>query len=181
MGDKRHLLIGANATHRNYSSSRFCCLSPLKPLCCHCNMIKAFIHVLPVALLQLIMTSLAKQFTNPQILSTMKLEKLGTDMYFTNSLNHWLQRHCDKKASIKTLWEQSVIVTSQLPAAGSCVYEVTIGQHFEIIGSSNGIKCWCMSLKGYESHKWLVSWIHRARNIWQVLFNEHQAPRFQRR
>ena len=32
MGDKRHLLIGANTTHRNYSSSRFCRLSTLKPL-----------------------------------------------------------------------------------------------------------------------------------------------------
>ena len=37
----------------------------------HCNMIKAFIHVVRVALGQLIMTSLAKQFTDQQIISKM--------------------------------------------------------------------------------------------------------------
>ena len=58
-------------------------------------MIKAFIHVMRVALRQLIMTSLAKQFTDLQILSIIKLEKL--DVYFTNSLSQWPQRHCDKK------------------------------------------------------------------------------------
>ena len=35
MGDKRHLLIGANTTHRNYSSSRLCRLSTLTPMTCH--------------------------------------------------------------------------------------------------------------------------------------------------
>ena len=78
----------------------------------HCNMIKAFIHVVRVAIRQLIMTSLAKQFTDPQILSIIKPEKIGTDMYFTNSLNHRPRRHCDKKASIETPREKSVIVTS---------------------------------------------------------------------
>ena len=59
-------------------------------------------------------------------------------MYFTNSLNHWPQHHCDKKVSIESPCEQLVIVTSQLPVAGSCVDDFTIGQHFEIIGSSDG-------------------------------------------
>ena len=39
--------------------------------------------------------------------------------------------HCVGKASIATTREQSVIVTSQLMAAGSCIDDVTIGQHFE--------------------------------------------------
>ena len=65
---------------------------------------------------------------------------------FLKSLPQW---HCDKKASIENPWEQSVIVTSQLPAAGSCVDDVTMGQHFEITGSSDGIKCWFMSLKAH--------------------------------
>ena len=30
VGDKRHLLIGANNTHQNYSSSCFCCLLTFK-------------------------------------------------------------------------------------------------------------------------------------------------------
>ena len=68
----------------------------------HCNMIKAFIHVEGVAFCQLIMTSLAKQFTNSQILSMMQIEKFGTDVYFTHSLNHWPQRRFNKNASIKT-------------------------------------------------------------------------------
>ena len=55
-----------------------------------------------VALGQLIMTSLTKQFTAPQILSLIKLEKLGTNVYFINSLTRLPQRHCDKKASIET-------------------------------------------------------------------------------
>ena len=75
------------------------------------NTIKALIHVC-VAFCQLIMVSFAKQSKDPQILSVMKLERLGTDVCFTNSLNHWHPRHCDKKASIETQWEQSVIVTS---------------------------------------------------------------------
>ena len=75
-----------------------------------CNMIKANIRAELVALGQLsmtsfalgqvIMTSLAKQFMAPQILSIMKLKTLGTDVYFTNSLNHGPQHHCDKKATI---------------------------------------------------------------------------------
>ena len=68
----------------------------------HCNMIKPLIHVEGVAFCQLIMTSLAKQFTNSQILSMMQLEKIGTDVYFTHSLNHWPQRRCNKNASIGT-------------------------------------------------------------------------------
>ena len=34
---------------------------------------------------------------------------------------------CDQKASMETTWEQSVTVTSQLLADGSCIYDVTIG------------------------------------------------------
>ena len=103
---------------------RFLISSVLKPqgvlmLSHHCNMIKALIYVC-VALRQWIMISPTKQFTDLQILSIMKLEKLGTDVYFTNSLNHWPQRHCDKKASTETLQKQSVtarnvtIVSGQL-------------------------------------------------------------------
>ena len=40
------------------------------------------------------------------------------------------------------------------------------------------IKCW---FKPQESHKRSVRQIHRARNVCYVLFNEGQAPRFQRR
>ena len=119
-----------------------------------------------------------KRFTDPQRLCMMKLER-HVFCKFLNSL------------APKPLWaysvdrnplrEQSVIVTSQLPAAGSCVDDVTIGQHFEITGSSDGIKCWFMSLKAHEWHKWSMHRIHGARNVWKVLFNEHQALRFQRR
>ena len=51
---------------------------------CSCIMIKAIIRAVCVALGQLIMTSLAKQFTASQILSIMKLEKLGMELSFTN-------------------------------------------------------------------------------------------------
>ena len=34
---------------------------------------------------------------------------------------------CDQKASMETTWEQSVTVTSQLLADGSCFYDVSIG------------------------------------------------------
>ena len=43
--------------------------------------------------------------------------------------------HCVKKASIATTREESVIVTSQWLAAGSCIDDVTIGQHFESFGA----------------------------------------------
>ena len=43
---------------------------------------------------------------------------------------HCPQHHCAKKASITTTREQSVIVTSQLLAAGYCIDDVTIGQYF---------------------------------------------------
>ena len=43
-----------------------------------------------------------------------------------------------KKASITTTREQSVIVTSQLLATGSCIDDVTIGQHFESFGAVTG-------------------------------------------
>ena len=46
-------------------------------LSCHCNMIKAFIRVLHVALRQLIMMLLVKQFTELHILFIMKFEKTG--------------------------------------------------------------------------------------------------------
>ena len=50
-----------------------------------CNMTKATISAVCVALGQLFMTSLAKQYT----ISVMKLEKLVTDVYFINALNQW--------------------------------------------------------------------------------------------
>ena len=65
------------------------------------------------------------------------VEKLGTDLSFTDSLNHRPHR-CAKKASIATAREQSVIVTSQLLATGSCIDDVTIGQHFEPFGAVTG-------------------------------------------
>ena len=43
-----------------------------------------------------------------------------------------------KKASMATTREQSVIVTSQLLATGSCIDDVTIGQHFESFGAVTG-------------------------------------------
>ena len=103
-------------------------------------MIKALIHVVRIAPRQLIKTSLAKQLCGSAEVYLMKLEKLDEAVYFSNSLNHWPQRQYAKKASLKTPREQSVIVTLQLPATGSCVDDVTIGQHFEIIGSSDGTK-----------------------------------------
>ena len=50
-----------------------------------CNMSKASIGAVRAVLGRLIMTSLAKQSTD---FSIMELEKLGTVVYFTNSLNH---------------------------------------------------------------------------------------------
>ena len=44
-----------------------------------CNIIKAIIRAVRVAPVQLIMLSLAKQFTAPPILPYIKFEKLGTD------------------------------------------------------------------------------------------------------
>ena len=56
--------------------------------------------------------------------------------------------HCDvtidKKAFIKTMREQSVIMTWQFPVSGSCIDDVTIGKQLFtlwIIGSGDGIKC----------------------------------------
>ena len=66
------------------------------------------IHPVRVALRQLIMTSLAKQFTAP----LKKTWTLGTDVYFTN----WLQHHCGKKKNLETtraIWSK--------PLFASCV------------------------------------------------------------
>ena len=99
-----------------------------------CNKIKAIIRAARVALGQLIMTWLAD--ADP---SMMKLEKLRTDVSFTNLLNSLPQRHCDKKTSIET-WEQSVIVMSQLLVASSCIDDVTKGQQlFTFLKSSGGV------------------------------------------
>ena len=46
--------------------------------------------------------------------------------------------HFARKASIATTREHSVIVTSQLLAVGSCIDDVTIGQHFESFGAVTG-------------------------------------------
>ena len=91
------------------------------------------------------------------------VEKLGTDVSFTNSLNHCPQHHCARKVSIATMREQSVIVTSQLLAAGSCIDDVTIVQHFESFGAVTGynvdlrhlshrnhINDWCTEYTGSE-------------------------------
>ena len=43
-----------------------------------------------------------------------------------------------KKGSITTTQEQYVTVTSQLLATGSCIDDVTIGQHFESFGAVMG-------------------------------------------
>ena len=64
--------------------------------------------------------------------------KLDADVYFTNSLNHWPQRHCDNKTYIETPREQSVVVTSQLPATGSCVDDVTIVSILKSSGAVTG-------------------------------------------
>ena len=56
----------------------------------------------------------------------MKSEKLETDVYYKNSLNHCPQRRYDTKASIETTWDESVIVISQLLMAGSSIDGVTI-------------------------------------------------------
>ena len=63
-------------------------------------------------------------------------EKFGTYVSFPNPLNYCPQHHCAKKASIETT--QSVIVTSQLLAASSCIDDVIIGQHFESLGAVTG-------------------------------------------
>ena len=95
-----------------------------------CNMIQAIICAMCVALGQLIMTSLAKNsHSSADSFYHENLEKLDTDVYFTNSLNHWPHRHCEKKTSIKHTREQSVTMTSQLLAAGSSIDDVTIGIH----------------------------------------------------
>ena len=65
------------------------------------------------------------------------IKNLAQTCFFTNSLNHCPHR-CAKKASIATRREQSVIVTSQLLATGSCINDVTIGQHFEPFGAVTG-------------------------------------------
>ena len=51
----------------------------------HRNMIIAIIPTVYVALGQLIMTSLTKQFIAPQILPLVNLEKLGTYVYISQT------------------------------------------------------------------------------------------------
>ena len=72
-----------------------------------------------------------------------------------NKLNHWPQHHCDKEVSIEHTQKQSVIVTSQLLAAGPCIDDVANGKHLfiQIIGNGNGIKYVFMSAKLQESHE----------------------------
>ena len=117
----------------------------------HCHIIKAF-KGLYACCARFPWSVNHHQFTDPRIRSILKYEKIDTDVYFTISLNHLPQRQCDKKASTETTRQQSVIMTSQLPVASSCIDDVTISQHFEIIGSSAGIKCWFMSSNPQEWH-----------------------------
>ena len=65
-------------------------------------------------------------------------EKLGTDVSFPNSINHCHQHNYAKKASIETTRELYVIVTSQMLAVSSCIDDVRIGQHFELLGAVTG-------------------------------------------
>ena len=81
----------------NYYSAKFSCC----PVTAIWSKPK-FIHVVRVALCQLNMTSLAKQFTDHQITSTMKLEKLSTDVCCINSLNHWPNAIVTTKRPLKT-------------------------------------------------------------------------------
>ena len=78
---------------------------------------------------------------------------------------HCPQHHCAKKASITTTREQSVIVMSQLLAAGRLLYRWRHnGSIFSIIQSRDGIKCGFTSVKSQEWHKWFVHRIHGVRN-----------------
>ena len=74
-------------------------------------------------------------------------------MHFTNSLNHWTQRHCDNITFIETTWENLVIMTSKLPAVCSCIDGVTLRQQFLKHREQWRDKCWIMSLKSQESQR----------------------------
>ena len=67
-----------------------------------------------------------------------------------------------------------------LLAASPCINGVTIGHPMFILKLS-GTKSGFTLVKWQESYKWSVPWIHRARNVWEMLWKESQAPRFQRR
>ena len=81
-------------------------------------------------------------------------------------------------------WQQWAIVTSQLLAAGPCVYDVTIGHQLLILKwyrHLGAVKCWFTSVKGQESCKWLVHRIPWTSIVRYVSWKKRQAPRFQRR
>ena len=60
----------------------------------------------------------------------------------TISLMHWLQCHCEKRASIENTWEQLVIVTSKELAAGSCIDAVPMTQKLRFWNSIGAREPW---------------------------------------
>ena len=130
---------------------------------------KPLFRAVRIALCQSIMTSLAKHFTASYIFSRMLKNLAQTCLLqtlFTVHSNHTgTIGHCD--------------VTI---AGGRLLYRWRHNRStFWIFRSSDGIKCGFTSVKSEESHKWFVHRIHGSRNVRWVLFNERQAPRFQRR
>ena len=128
------------------------------------------IRAVRVALGQLTMTSLGKQFTALQILTIMKIEKLGTDMCFTKS-NQRPPRHCDKNESTEPTQEQLITATQQLLATSSRVHDVTVCKQLFIFWNHRErcrVKCWSTSVM-------LRAWnrsVHRAngvRYVWDVI------------
>ena len=110
------------------------------------------------------MTALAKRFTDPQILSIMKLERLGTDVYVINSSNHWPQRHYDKKSDHR----------NPARTIGHCDVTIAIGRlmcrwRHDRSTFWNHREHWrdkmLMSLKAHESHKLSVHRIHGSKEI----------------
>ena len=96
-------------------------------------------------------------FKDLQILSIMKLEQPGiTDAYFTMSLTHWRQCQFDEKASIETMLEQMVTVTSQygpvtmisLTSAHQvrCIPWVQMGTFNKEIGFLCGLKFFALNI-----------------------------------
>ena len=83
----------------------------------------------------------------------------SADSFYNENWKTWHRRVFNKllkSLTLMPLWQENVhrnntkqlaIVTSQLQVAHSYIDDVTIGQHFEIIGSAGGIKCGFTSVK----------------------------------